>query len=186
MPAGLDEAYAQIGKLLLICEAATPSIGIPWIPPTQRTRGLRTQFEEPLKDYVRQTLVNVQTIFIESYAQDLENLRANEISARRLRINGLTTMERNALTAILFLVCFTLILVSTVYVNAGVGLGLGLGLLVASVVATVSSYVCAEESRRSTFHWLLLEEILRRKGIDQPGSSTVPLYGSPAIEGLID
>ncbi len=171
----LEQAYANVGRMLLVTEAAVTSIGIPWLPPTPRTLALRREFYPPMKDFVRQSLVNVPTTELEFYAEDLESLPADDACSRKLHIGGLGMIERNMLTAVLFASCFGLFFALTLWVRGGLGLALGLSFLVASVVAAVSGYVCSEDSRRSTFHWLIFEELLRRKGHDEPGLQSLPL-----------
>lgn len=175
LPKNLEEAYTQIGRTLLVAEAATTAIGIPWLPPTPRTQALRREFYEPLKDFVRQSLVGVPTPELESYAEDLETLPADEPSSARLHIGGLSHLERRMLSLILFFSAFALFFILSLWVNAGIGLALGLSLLVAAVISVVSGYICSEDSRRSTFHWVIFEEVHRRKGLDQPGGTPIPI-----------
>ncbi len=183
LPGELESAYASIGRLLLVAETAAPGIGIPWVPPTPRTRALRAEYFEPLKDFIRSGLVGIQTSSIELYIEDLENLDRSEASTDRLKIGGLNVFERFALTAVLFATCFSIVLVAAIWVDTGIELAVSLSLLVGIVVAAVSFYICCEASRRSTFQWALFEELLRRKGIDEPGNTAVPLYINPATEG---
>ena len=183
LPGEVEHAYASIGRLLLVAEAAAPGIGIPWVPPTPRTRALKNEFFEPLKDFVRSGLVGVSTATIEMYIEDLENLPTTDEAANRLKIGGLSAFERLSLTVLLFATCFSIVFVSAVWVNTGIRLAISLGALVGTIVAAVSAYICCESSRRSTFHWILFEEILRRRGIDEPGNTAVPLYINPATEG---
>lgn len=175
----LTQAYPEIGHTLLVAEAAVPSIGIPWIPPSTRTKKLREELTEPLKDYIRITLVTVSTSALESYADDLETLPRDERSANTLHIGGLSLFERYALSLLLFGGCFLLFFLSSLWVHAGLGVAVGLSLLTAALVAAVSSYVCSEESRRATFHWLIFEELMRRKGMDEPELTPLSIYTIP-------
>ncbi len=157
-------------------EAATTSIGIPWVPPTSRTKTLREDYYDPLKDFVRSTLVTIPTGALDAYAEDLEDLPHDEASAQYLHIGGLSSYERYALNIILFTGCFVLVFVAALWVRAGLGLAVGLSLFAAFLVTAVSSYVCSEESRRSTFHWLIFEELMRRRGMDQSDLTGLPVY----------
>ena len=183
LPDEIEQAYVAIGHLLLVAETAAPGIGIPWVPPTPRTRALKNEFYEPLKDFIRSGLVGVSTASIEMYIEDLENLANTEECSNRLKIGGLSQIERLSLTILLFATCFSIVFVSAIWVNTGIRLAVSLAGLVGIIVAAVSAYICCESSRRSTFHWTLLEEILRRKGFDEPGTTAVPLYINPATEG---
>lgn len=173
VPAEWADAYAQIGRMLLIAEAATTSIGIPWVPPTRRTRALASEFSEPLKDFVRTSLVTVNTAALESYAEDLEGLPQDENAARHLHIGGLSGFERYMLNVVLFAGCFGLFFLSALWVRASIGVAIGLSLVTAFLVTMVSSYVCSEENRRATFHWLVFEELMRRRGMDQSEATPI-------------
>ena len=169
-------AYPEIGHALLVAEASVTSVGIPWLPLTTRTKKLREELNQSLKDYIRTSLVTVSTSALESYTEDLETLPRDERSANTLHIGGLSLVERYALSILLFGACFTLFFVSALWVHAGLGIAVGLSLLTAALVAAVSSYVCSEESRRATFHWLIFEELMRRKGMDEPGMTPLSIY----------
>ena len=182
LPAELLESYQEIGKMLRVCEAANTGIGIPWVPPTARALALRTGYFSPLRDFVRSSLVGVPTATLESYAEDIQELEPNEESARLLGIAGLALFERYALCVLLFAVSFSMFVVSAIWVHAGGRFAMSFGLGVAVLVTIVSAYVCSERSRRATFHWLIVEELLRRKGLDQDDSATVSIYSLPAAK----
>jgi hypothetical protein len=165
--ADIRHFYSQLGRVMLVAEAACPGVGIPWLPPTRRTANLRREYFQTLKDYVRCSLASVSTTVLESYAEDLEKLPISQESTELLGIAGLTRLERWSLSIILFSICFTGFMFASLVAHASLALTLGLSFAVSALVAAVSIYICSEPSRRTTFHWLVTEEIMRRKGLDQ-------------------
>ena len=176
LPLEMADAYRQIGHTLLVAEASTFSIGIPWVPQTQRTMKLRQEFSAPLQEFVRVNLVNVSSTTLESYAEDMEALAPNQESQRYLGIDGPSFVERYLLSLVLFCASFVVLLATSTWVKAAPSLVLGISLLVALIVAGISLFVCSEVSRRSTFHWLVYEELLRRRGTSQGDAMVNPLY----------
>jgi len=183
LPVDVAEAYRQIGRTLLVAEASTFSIGIPWLPATPRAEKLRTEFSPPLRDFVRLSLLGVNTNFLESYLEDIEELAPDRESERYLAIVGPRFFERYMLSGLLFSASFAVLMLASIWVKAAPSLVLGVSFLVSLIVAGISLFVCSEESRRSTFHWLIYEELLRRRGANQDESGTSPLY---ALGGEIE
>lgn len=186
VPPELKSAYSQVGRVLLTAETSSPGIGVPWVPPTKRTRTLQAEYYDPLKDFIRSSLSNVSTNALESYADDLAELPVDEPSAQYLAIDGLSAFERAALPLLLFVTSFSGLLISAIWAKATAQFALGISIGISALIAAVCGYVCSERCRRSTFHWLLVEEIMRRKGLDEQGGTQIPVYAlptSPATKG---
>lgn len=96
--------------------------------------------------------------------------------SEQLGLNKLSFLERYSLVIFLFTACFGLPLISQYILNITSIFTLIISLCLAILVSALSLYTCSENYRRSTFHWLLSKEILRRKGLDRPNTSRISLY----------
>ncbi len=167
--------YETLGETLLICEAACHRVGVPWLPPTKVVQRRNEQFEAPLEDFVRYSLVTVSTKTLETYCDELETAALNANEARQLSIPHPSVLERYAMSALVFgilcaadfLFCRFLGVPTTIAVVSSAIIGI----LGGATCAALSS----EQHRRTTFHWVLLKELLRRSGQDENNSSTVPI-----------
>ncbi len=171
----LNKHYEVIGQTLLICEASSWRVGIPWLPPTDNVVKYRKSLSEPLESFVQCSLVTVTTDALECYCDDLESTDLDDAKKSRLFLRTPPALERYALGGMVFVgllaLCFGLCFLARLSIGTGFGLAVVAALLPAIVAAACSS----ENSRISSFLWLLDQEILRRRGMKDPRLRRIPL-----------
>lgn len=176
IPEELQAHYKGISESLNKAEAYFFTVGVPCLPFTKKLRELKKQCFSPLEDFIRTSLTNVPTPALQSYTEDLQQIPLDSKNSEKLGIIKLNFLERYSLTIFLFTSCFGLPLISQSWLNVASVFPLLISLGLAISVSAISLYICSETYRRSNFYWLLSKEILRRKGLDQPNSRTIPLY----------
>lgn len=176
IPEELKGHYKEISDSLNKAEAYFFTVGVPCLPFSKKLRELKKQCFYPLEDFIRISLTNVPTPALQSYTEDLQQIPLDSKNSEKLGIIKLTFLERYSLTIFLFASCFGLPLISQSWLIVGSIFPLLISLGLAISVSAISLYICSETYRRSNFYWLLSKEILRRKGLDQPDSGTIPLY----------
>ena len=67
--------YEEIGIALMIAEAGSFAVGIPWIFPNYRWWTLAQKYQGPPADHIRYSLVTVKTKTLEAYCEDLESYK---------------------------------------------------------------------------------------------------------------
>ncbi len=163
------QQYQSIGAALMAAECSKLSVGLPWRAPSRKVRQRREQFEEPLSEFLRYSLVGVSTKTLESYCDDLEEfvLEVSNAGKRDFFIDILTPIERYAFSVVasgaLFLICF-------LGFNF-LGLDAPAALLMAMLSSGVTFFGCVllsqESGRRNSLHIALYHELLRRQGLDE-------------------
>lgn len=176
IPEELKAHYQQVSKTLNQAEAFFFTVGVPCLPLSKKLRDLKLLCFSPLDDFIRTSLINVPTNALQSYTEDLQQIPLDSKNSEKLGIIKLSFLERYSLTIFLFASCFGLPLISQSWLNVASVFSLLVSLSLAILVSAISLYTCSETYRRSNFHWLLSKEILRRKGLDKPNSSGIPIY----------
>lgn len=174
-PSG-EEQFDEIGQMLRVCEACYSSVAIPWLPPTREVQRLRKLSSQSLPEFVRCSLVTVSTKHLESYLHDLEMLPDDAVSSARLHISIRSRFERYAF-AVLFpsLSTIAVFLVGLSF-NLSEDLSAEIALFSCAFLSVLSIYLCTETCRRASFHRLVADELMRRKGLDTPSLTKIPLY----------
>ncbi len=176
IPEELKTHYREISATLNKAEAYFFTVGVPCLSFSKKLRELKKECFSPLEDFIRINLTNVPTTALQSYTEDLQQIPLDSKNSEKLGIIKLSFLERYSLTIFLFTSCFGLPLISQSWINVTSLFPLLISLGLAISVSAISLYICSETYRRSNFYWLLSKEILRRKGLDQPNSRTIPLY----------
>lgn len=158
--------YETIGETLLVCEASCNRIGIPWLPPTTYTQKLVKQFDPPLRDYVRYSLVTVSTKTLDSYCDDLENADLTIEAAEQLHIAPPSVLERYAFAVMVFGILFAVDYMLINLLTIPIFVAVGSSLIVALCGAAACLMLTTEQHRRKTFYWVLSHELDRRRGMD--------------------
>lgn len=161
-----QRAYQLIGQTLMICEAGSLQVGIPWLPPSRRVRALARQLDGGCREFVRQSLVTASTHVLESYCDDLESLPEDPASSEVLFIPAPTYLERHAFPVLLGFLSFALTFLVAFYVIRSITLASIFAAFAAVFSVLVGGILCEERSRRVSFYNLLMHEILRRSGTD--------------------
>jgi hypothetical protein len=160
------EHYATIGKTLLVCEAGTVfQAGIPMLLPCREVRSLSRNYEGPLDDYIRISLVGVPTAALESYCEDLEAYALGEAQSAPLCINPHPAYVR---WGGLILLAFFAGIIPTAIVallgNFPLWCVFALFFLFVIAFALLLLPQFFESNRRLSFHLHLHSELLRRRG----------------------
>lgn len=171
----IGDHYAQIGQALMTCEAAFCSVGIPWLPPSRRVSALRQQCDQPLKEFLRCSLVTVSTSSLESYLDDLQSLPATEDSAHELSIAIDSPIERHAFSALTGVVTAAVALASLQTINLSLTGTVIAATALTAIGVAIAEFLSNDWARRVTFHRELLAELKRRKGSDRPSMTRLPL-----------
>ena len=167
-PFPFAEHYKQIGSVFSTLEASTLRVGVLIPFPTSKIRSLFSPFQETVNDYLKVNLVNINTEILESYLDDLKQLRLDEESNNHLHLTNLSELERHGTFAIfLFIVlAFSLVLHNIPGLTvSGMGLGLSITMLVVLWLSKLGPG--SEQFRRNTFIYYLDKEIMRRKGVEK-------------------
>jgi hypothetical protein len=171
----LCDHYRLIGEMLSHCEAANAKVGIPFLFPTPRVAESARQVGPSLDDFVRASLVGVPTRVLESYCDDLENLTEEAKPAQNLFIREPTMLERFgflcAMTAILGILSF----IGVLACGESAAVAGRSALLVLTALSLLVIVVTSETYRRTTLSWVMVGEILRRRGNDFPASRGIPI-----------
>ena len=155
--------YQEIGKLLLVCEAALYCVGIPWLPPSAEIRKRISQYEGPLDDFVRLSLVTVSTQTLECYVSDMGASELQDAEALCIPMPGL--LQRYSLAVMLSATFFAAnCLIHNAFGN-DIYESLFTSTVVAVVAATLGCLVVSEMYRRRSFMILLSKELDRRRGM---------------------
>ena len=165
-----DHVYRTIGRALSGAEASFPNVGLPWMPPTRRVRGL--QEDGDLDDYLRVNLVEVKLVALQEYVDDLRTAEPAAFEGA-LYISSPSSWERHALSLLVF--------VGTVVATWLVALGAEIAPLSAFMLAAIvgggsamaASVFSTDEFRRTSFLGALDREIERRNGQSGSGSNNL-------------
>lgn len=171
-----EEQFDEIGQMLRVCEACYSSVAIPWLPPTREVQRLRKLSSQSLPEFIRCSLVTVSTKHLESYLHDLEMLPDDAVSSQRLHIALRSKVERYS-----FAVLFPSLSTIAVYLvglsfNLSETLSTEIALFACAFLSVLSIYLCTEVCRRASFHRIIADELMRRKGLDTPSLTKIPLY----------
>ncbi len=166
----------EIGQVLLQCERCFFSVGIPWFPPTKKTRMLRKGCREPLGEFLQTALVTSTTTQLELYLTDLENEDSSEEFSRLLGIEISSVVERYS-----FVILFAMIaLLVSLFGGNALNMQHEAKLLVAigftSLAAMLAERLSRDASRRKSFIVLIQDELKRRRGLDNPTLTRLPIY----------
>ena len=165
----------MIGETLMVAEAANWGIGVPWLPPTATVRRLAKKCDSPLDEFVRLSLVSVNTTILEEYCDDLETCPPDESSAKLLHLRLLSNPERFALCGMFFLMTFGVCGAGAIWLGTSSHLAFFSATLTATAAGALAAFCCLEPQRRSALNALLYREISRRKGNDPDGSNRLNL-----------
>lgn len=174
--------YAEIGRVLLICEASCYSAGIPWLPPIKEVRQRIRLFDPPLTDFVRISLLGIETPTLECYLSDLAATDQEDSAA--LDIPPPSPLARYSLSVVLFGILFSAncLLYRALGYNVAESLfgSFSLGL----VGAAIGIVAASEVLRRRSFYLLIEKEILRRRGAGIDGATPIatPIESEPVPE----
>ena len=162
--------YQEIGNLLLVCEAALYCVGIPWLPPSAQIRKRISQYDGPLDEFVRVSLVTVSTQTLECYVSDMQGSELEDAEALCIPMPG--AVQRYSLAAMLTATFFAAnILIHNAFGNDFFE-SLFTSSVVAVVAATLGCLVVSEMYRRRSFMILLSRELDRRRGMrDDQGTA---------------
>ena len=173
----LLQQFKVIGETLMRCESVCHRVGIPWLPPTQAVRKRAAQFEPPLKDFLRYSLVTVSTKTLEMYCYDLES--AEPITPDH-HITAVHPIERYSLATIVFGTLFAANLLFSNWLSVPLQIGVVSSLFVGFFGASLCVIASSERSRRRSFHWALTQELLRRRGQSDGGLPIISVETEPA------
>ena len=181
----LKESFRTVGETLMVLEAACMQVGIPWLAPLKRVRGLRKRFEAPMDDYLRYSLVTVSSKHLEMYRQDLLNARDSGTSCPALAIRDLGPIERYGFVLLIPLLLFAVCASGSLLYGARLHEA-----IISSVFAALGAGVgalslCLETSRRTSFLRIIDRELSRRRGKMDSQSRTlqlIPIDGSTVPE----
>ncbi|MCB0345273.1 MAG: hypothetical protein KDD66_09140 [Bdellovibrionales bacterium] len=172
--------YRNIGNALLICEASSYRVGIPWILPIGEVAARRYDVGTQPGDYIRESLVTVSTNCLQMYIEDLELSGEKQLSDSDLFIDLKTWVERSSFTA-------ACIAAFAFFGSAGAAYlaPSPVTCFISGMVMMVCGYMLGQsyttsEWRRASFHKLLNNEAMRRRGIDPDGPSGTRVYTGPA------
>lgn len=172
----LGRYYRLIADCLNISEAGCIQAGVPWLPPTRGTRELSGKFQGPLPEFVRLSLVGVNTTVLELYCDDLENLAPTSKNLSRLFIRRLSAVERYAMSFFLFFAVLCLSLLATNWLNFAPSARVSVSIVLAGLAFISGIFLSSDAQRRASFHCLLYNELLRRRGLDQINSNRLRIF----------
>ena len=175
------EQYAEISKTLLCCEASSTLAGIPWLPPTARVARLKKQYHQPLREFLRASLSNVATGALESFVEDLEASPADDKALSRLDIKLHSECERYALAVLAVVCCGLFSYFFFPLVTASASLAIFLSFITLLGTAALSIFLSSDYYRKQSFYCLLLDEIMRRRGISRSKKSSSSKWLSPGV-----
>ncbi len=168
--------YETIGDALLVCEASSYVVGIPWMLPVGDVAGRRYTVGTLPGDYIRETLVTVSTNCLQMYIEDLDRSCPKQLSDAELYIEVTSWTERYSFVAacsaaFAFIGCVG---ASYLFMNAVACVICGIGMMVLGYVFGQS--FATSEARRRSFQKLLSSEAMRRRGIDPNGPAGTHVY----------
>lgn len=169
-----------IGAALMICEAGSYRVGIPWLPPTAPVQRRVEKYSPPVEEFIRLSLVGVPTAALESYAEDLETMRADGsivplTEAAALGLELPNAFERYSFSVLLFGIFFCTDFLMSSVLEVAAGVSLFSALVVGGFALIAGLFLSEERYRRRAFHCVVTREILRRRGLDQPGANGIPI-----------
>lgn len=164
--------YLDIGRTLLACEASSLKVGIPLLPPTRRVSRLRLLVNCPLDEFLRLSLLSISTSALESYCEDLLSSPKNTAELD-LAITIPSFYERHFFSTTVAFVGIVLFITLLMQTNLSPLFGYPLALAIGAMCGSVSATLATERYRRATFYKLIEKEIMRRHGLDMPGTKTV-------------
>ena len=159
--------YQIIGQTLSGAEANFANVGVPWLPPTRRVTKLRDS--EDLEDYLKINLVEVKTVALEEYSEDLRTA-AHEAMHQALFIQVPSPVERHGLSLITFAGVLAVVTILAKAASIEPTSAFMLSAIFGGGSAMFASIFTTDEYRRSSFLGALEKEIARRNG--QSGSGT--------------
>jgi hypothetical protein len=169
-----SDHYRQIGQALSILESARWRVGIVALFPTERVRTRRSLFSGTVESFIREELTGVPTTTLEFYVEDLDNLTDEASSLESLSIKELSFLER---TGVFLIVAPLLYLISGFFLMTQLGTASAwlAALLPLVTYLSLVSILTSDTYRRASFSIVLGREILRRRGADTPGSSSLQI-----------
>ena len=171
-----EEQFDEIGQTLRVCEACYSSVGIPWLPPTREIRRLRKLCSQSLDEFVRCSLVTVSTKHLESYLHDLEMLPDDLASSEKLYISLDSRIDRFSFAVIFSTLSTIAAFLVGISFNLGESTSINIAALACAVLTVLSLSLCSESCRRASFHRIISDELMRRKGLNTPSLTKLPLY----------
>ena len=172
----IAQQYQLVGKTLLICEASAFRVGIPWLPPTRRVLRYRQNLGSPVEQYVRYSLVTVNTDTLESYLEDLDTLSSDPKRNHLLHLQSPTPFERYAFGILLFITFFISLFCSLASMSPNFTAALSIAGIFALLASLAGFVFSSETSRLTSFYWVLEEEVLRRRGENRSKLGQIHIY----------
>jgi|GEM_PF-4009832 len=159
--------YQTIGQALLRIEAVSSRVGVPWMFPTRRVRGVQQSVSsEELAELAKQEFVTVSTSALEVYHDDLETLPDDIGSVELLQVKLNSRLEKYGFCALITFFFASSMLAFSISLYQDPGVYILLSLLGGLVGVLLGLDLASDCSRRKSFAALIQREILRRQGLD--------------------
>lgn len=165
----LIEHYRTIGQALLVCEASSLRVGIPWIAPVGEVVKRRYEVGTRPENYIRETLVTVSTNCLQIYVEDLEKPQEEAPGDSELNIELRSWIERYSFSTACAAASMFVGIAAAVYLFPSALAGLILGMVMLVLGYLLGQSYSTSASRRLSFRRLLMNEIMRRRGINPLG-----------------
>ncbi len=185
----IPEQYRTIGEMLSICEASTLRVGVPWLAPNKDGKELNKKFFYPLNDFVKSSLLSVQTETLINYCEDLSALNINELEKeesnilgnednKSLNIPNLKAHQRYYFCFVVLAVLFSSSTFISLLLNSSFSAAIVVSVVTSIPASLLAIFPCLEVQRRVSFYILLSKEISRRQGTDSTGGIGVVAQGT--------
>lgn len=181
----IPQQYRIIGETLNICEASTIKVGVPWLPYNKENKELNKKFFYPLNDFVKSSLLSVQTETLVNYCEDLNALNLsdtddalNNEDSKCLNIPNLKAYQRYYFCFVVLAVLFLSSTFISLLINSNFSAAIAVSIVTAIPAALLAVFPCLEVQRRVSFYILLSKEISRRQGTDSTGGIGIIAQGT--------
>ena len=177
----IPKQYRTIGEMLSICEVSTMKVGVPWLAPNKEGKELNKKFFYPLNDFVKSSLLSVQTETLVNYCEDLSALNLNDLDkedSKCLNIPNLKPYQRYYFCFVVLAVLFLSSTFISLVLNPSFSAAIAISIVTSIPAALLAIFPCLEVQRRVSFYILLSKEISRRQGTDSTGGIGIIAQGT--------
>lgn len=158
--------YRVIGQTLEVGEANFFTVGIPWLLPTERVTKLRESNTQDFEDFFRANFSTASTASLELYAEDLEAVAQEKKLPFELTLTELLPMEQFGLLGLLTGIGFFAVFLSVLFLLGTFVVALLSATLIGVMLSLLAYPLFTQTFRLASFHRVISEEIMRRKGFD--------------------